>query len=164
MTDRLGHDRRYAIDSTFSQRELKWKPRHSFEQGLAETIQWYSDNQSWWQPVARARGTILVIGLSGSDFSQLSAFFLGTTDELVEHVPCDLLDRWIATADQIRMKPWVSALNAQVGAVVGAIGGSEAGEVVVQSPAPLVSTGIEDPGPADGLVDCHRPVRPPAKG
>ena len=51
VTDRLGHDRRYAIDSTFSQRELKWKPRHSFEQGLAETIQWYSDNQSWWQPL-----------------------------------------------------------------------------------------------------------------
>lgn len=56
VTDRLGHDRRYAIDSTFSQRELKWKPRHSFQQGLAETIQWYSDNQSWWQPLLERAG------------------------------------------------------------------------------------------------------------
>ena len=48
VEDRLGHDRRYAIDSGFAQRELNWKPRHSFEQGLAETIQWYVDNQSWW--------------------------------------------------------------------------------------------------------------------
>ena len=51
VTDRLGHDRRYAIDSSFAQRELKWKPRNNFEEGLAETIQWYIDNQSWWQPL-----------------------------------------------------------------------------------------------------------------
>src|SRR6267143_1051098 len=51
VTDRLGHDRRYAIDSSFSQRELNWKPRHNFEAGLAETIQWYIDNQAWWQPL-----------------------------------------------------------------------------------------------------------------
>ncbi len=56
MTDRLGHDRRYAIDSSFSQRELNWKPRHNFEEGLAETIQWYIDNQSWWQPLLERAG------------------------------------------------------------------------------------------------------------
>src|SRR4030095_12448803 len=38
VTDRLGHDRRYAIDSSFSERELNWKARHNFERGLAETI------------------------------------------------------------------------------------------------------------------------------
>jgi dTDP-glucose 4,6-dehydratase len=38
VTDRLGHDRRYAIDSSFAQRELKWKPRHSFKEGLEATI------------------------------------------------------------------------------------------------------------------------------
>jgi dTDP-glucose 4,6-dehydratase len=51
VEDRLGHDRRYAIDSSFAQRELNWKARKDFEQGLAETIQWYIDNQSWWQPL-----------------------------------------------------------------------------------------------------------------
>jgi dTDP-glucose 4,6-dehydratase len=51
VTDRLGHDRRYAIDSSFSQSELNWKPRHNFEAGLDETIQWYIDNPSWWQPL-----------------------------------------------------------------------------------------------------------------
>src|SRR5437763_358264 len=56
VTDRLGHDRRYAIDSSFSERELNWKPRHNFEVGLAETIQWYIDNQSWWQPLLERAG------------------------------------------------------------------------------------------------------------
>jgi dTDP-glucose 4,6-dehydratase len=48
VTDRLGHDRRYAIDSSFAQRELKWKPRKNFKEGLDATIQWYIDNPSWW--------------------------------------------------------------------------------------------------------------------
>src|SRR5258707_9502776 len=50
VTDRLGHDRRYSIDSSFSNRELKWKRRHNFEQGRDETSQWYIDNRSCWQP------------------------------------------------------------------------------------------------------------------
>jgi dTDP-glucose 4,6-dehydratase len=49
VTDRLGHDRRYAIDSSFAQRELKWKPRKNFKDGLDATIQWYIDNPSWWE-------------------------------------------------------------------------------------------------------------------
>jgi dTDP-glucose 4,6-dehydratase len=56
VTDRLGHDRRYAIDSSFAQRELKWKPRRKFEEGLVETIQWYKDHQSWWQPLLERAG------------------------------------------------------------------------------------------------------------
>ena len=56
VPDRLGHDRRYAIDSSFAQRELKWKPRRNFEEGLAETIQWYIDNPSWWQPLLERAG------------------------------------------------------------------------------------------------------------
>ena len=51
VTDRLGHDRRYAIDSSLAERELNWKPRSNFKDGLDETIQWYIDNQSWWQPL-----------------------------------------------------------------------------------------------------------------
>jgi dTDP-glucose 4,6-dehydratase len=51
VTDRLGHDRRYAIDSSLVQKELKWKPRRDFEKGLDETIEWYRDNLTWWQPL-----------------------------------------------------------------------------------------------------------------
>jgi dTDP-glucose 4,6-dehydratase len=56
VEDRLGHDRRYAIDSSFAQRELKWKPRKDFEEGIDATIQWYIDNQSWWQPLLERAG------------------------------------------------------------------------------------------------------------
>ena len=47
VTDRPGHDRRYAIDSTKMGAELSWKPVETFETGLRKTIQWYLDNQSW---------------------------------------------------------------------------------------------------------------------
>jgi dTDP-glucose 4,6-dehydratase len=47
VKDRLGHDRRYAIDATKIQKELGWVPAHTFEQGIRETVQWYLDNQVW---------------------------------------------------------------------------------------------------------------------
>ena len=47
VKDRLGHDRRYAIDSSKIQSELGWKPKYTFETGIKETIQWYLDNQNW---------------------------------------------------------------------------------------------------------------------
>jgi dTDP-glucose 4,6-dehydratase len=50
VTDRLGHDRRYAIDSTKIQNELMWKPQIKMEQGLIDTIGWYLDNEAWWRP------------------------------------------------------------------------------------------------------------------
>ena len=51
VKDRPGHDRRYAIDSSKIQDELGWKPRYTFETGIAETIQWYLDNKEWWEKV-----------------------------------------------------------------------------------------------------------------
>ncbi len=51
VTDRLGHDRRYAIDNRKIQRELGWKPAHEFESALAATVQWYLDNRSWWMDI-----------------------------------------------------------------------------------------------------------------
>jgi dTDP-glucose 4,6-dehydratase len=51
VTDRPGHDRRYAIDSTKLRTELGWKPLHDLEKGLAETIEWYRHNESWWREV-----------------------------------------------------------------------------------------------------------------
>ena len=56
VTDRLGHDRRYAIDSSFAQRELNWKPLHSFREGLESTIDWYLHNLDWWQPLLERTG------------------------------------------------------------------------------------------------------------
>jgi dTDP-glucose 4,6-dehydratase len=51
VTDRAGHDLRYAIDSTRLRKELGWAPRYAdFEAGLAATIAWYRDNESWWAP------------------------------------------------------------------------------------------------------------------
>ena len=47
VTDRLGHDRRYAIDSSKIQNDLGWSPKYTFEVGIKETIQWYLDNQDW---------------------------------------------------------------------------------------------------------------------
>ena len=49
VTDRPGHDRRYAIDSTKIKSELGWKPKHSFKKGLERTVQWYIKNQSLWK-------------------------------------------------------------------------------------------------------------------
>ena len=47
VTDRPGHDRRYAIDSSKLQNELAWQPQETFESGIKKTIQWYLDNQTW---------------------------------------------------------------------------------------------------------------------
>lgn len=52
VTDRAGHDLRYAIDPTPLREELGWRPAHTdFEAGLRATIAWYRDNQSWWAPL-----------------------------------------------------------------------------------------------------------------
>lgn len=51
VDDRLGHDRRYAIDSSKIQNELGWKPEYTFETGIKETINWYLDNQDWIEQV-----------------------------------------------------------------------------------------------------------------
>ncbi|MEK3772668.1 dTDP-glucose 4,6-dehydratase [Paenibacillus sp. FSL R5-0887] len=48
VQDRLGHDRRYGIDPTKITKELGWKPNHTFETGIKETIKWYLDNKEWW--------------------------------------------------------------------------------------------------------------------
>ncbi len=47
VADRPGHDRRYAIDASKLQSELGWAPAHSFEQGIADTVDWYLENQDW---------------------------------------------------------------------------------------------------------------------
>ena len=56
VTDRPGHDFRYAIDSSKIQRELDRKPQHSLEVGLRQTIQWYLENQLWWKYILGGDG------------------------------------------------------------------------------------------------------------
>ena len=51
VTDRPGHDRRYAIDATKINRDLGWKPAETFETGIRKTVQWYLDNQEWVQNI-----------------------------------------------------------------------------------------------------------------
>ena len=51
VTDRAGHDVRYAIDASKIQRELGWTPQETFDSGIRKTVQWYLDNQAWWQRV-----------------------------------------------------------------------------------------------------------------
>src|SRR6187549_1637029 len=51
VPDRPGHDRRYLLDASKIQRELGWSPEVGFEDGLRDTVEWYSSNRPWWQPL-----------------------------------------------------------------------------------------------------------------
>lgn len=51
VTDRPGHDMRYAIDAGKIERELGWRPQETFESGLRKTVQWYLENESWWRSI-----------------------------------------------------------------------------------------------------------------
>lgn len=53
VSDRPGHDLRYAVDFRRAQQELGWKPEISFEDGLRQAVQWYVENQDWWRPIKR---------------------------------------------------------------------------------------------------------------
>lgn len=55
VPDRLGHDRRYAIDGSKLKRELGWQPAETFERAIVKTVRWYLDNPQWWEKIA-ARG------------------------------------------------------------------------------------------------------------
>ena len=64
VTDRPGHDLRYAIDANKIQNHLGWKPQETFETGLRKTVEWYLDNRNWWQRVSDGsyRGERLGLG------------------------------------------------------------------------------------------------------
>jgi dTDP-glucose 4,6-dehydratase len=55
VTDRPGHDRRYAMKPDKIERELGWRPQLPFERGLAETVDWYLDHAAWWQGIMARR-------------------------------------------------------------------------------------------------------------
>ena len=52
VADRPGHDHRYAMDTTKLNAELGWRPEHTFDAGLAQTVQWYLDRRAWWERVS----------------------------------------------------------------------------------------------------------------
>ena len=53
IDDRLGHDKRYAINSEKLLNEHNWKPKIKFEEGLKSTVKWYLMNSSWWEPIIK---------------------------------------------------------------------------------------------------------------
>ncbi len=63
VPDRPGHDRRYAIDASKIRRELGWTPRHTFESGLGETVQWYLEHREWCEAVQAGRYDRTRLGL-----------------------------------------------------------------------------------------------------
>jgi dTDP-glucose 4,6-dehydratase len=65
VTDRPGHDHRYAIDPSKIERELGWTAQESFDSGIARTINWYLENESWWRPLVEEKGAVQRIGLKG---------------------------------------------------------------------------------------------------
>ena len=62
VTDRPGHDLRYAIDSTKIRTELGWKPKQDHESGFRKTVEWYLENQEWWQEILDRRVSLGEIG------------------------------------------------------------------------------------------------------
>ena len=56
VTDRPGHDHRYAIDPTRIRTELGWRPSVTVEEGLYRTVEWYLNNRDWWQPLLDREG------------------------------------------------------------------------------------------------------------
>jgi dTDP-glucose 4,6-dehydratase len=66
VTDRPGHDQRYAIDASKIRTTLSWLPSVTFEQGIGRTVQWYLENRSWWQDILEARYATQRLGVASN--------------------------------------------------------------------------------------------------
>ena len=64
VTDRPGHDARYAIDPTRIRQELGWRPSVTLDEGLRRTVRWYLDNEAWWRPLQARQGFGQRLGVS----------------------------------------------------------------------------------------------------
>ena len=63
VTDRPGHDFRYAIDASKIRRDLGWQPSVTLDEGLRRTVRWYLDNRDWWQAIEARGHTLDRLGL-----------------------------------------------------------------------------------------------------
>jgi dTDP-glucose 4,6-dehydratase len=63
VTDRPGHDARYAIDPTRIREELGWRPSVTVEEGLERTVEWYLNNEAWWRPLQARAGVGVRLGV-----------------------------------------------------------------------------------------------------
>ncbi len=115
VTDRPGHDKRYAIDASKLEQELGWRARETFDTGLRKTVEWYLDNEQWWKPLRdkvysgerlgllplkRKQGDvrpILVIGKTGQVASALDARGFGD----VPHVALGREDADLASPEML---------------------------------------------------------------
>jgi dTDP-glucose 4,6-dehydratase len=64
VTDRPGHDQRYAIDASKIRRDLGWEPSVTFEEGIERTVRWFLDNQPWWQAILDGRYATQRLGVA----------------------------------------------------------------------------------------------------
>ena len=55
VDDRPGHDFRYSLDSTKTQKELRWSPKISVDEGLEKTVKWYMENKEWWKNISQEK-------------------------------------------------------------------------------------------------------------
>ena len=120
MTDRKGHDMRYAIDPTKIHDELGWLPETKFEDGIKKTIKWYLDNKPWWENIingeyqqyyekmARIMGFKVLLcdpyreaEEGGSQFCSLE-YLLANSDIVSLHVPLDDSTKGMANEDFFR--------------------------------------------------------------
>ncbi len=65
VTDRPGHDARYAIDATRARGELGWRPEVDLDEGLRRTVRWFLDNEAWWRPLQLRQGVGVRLGRAG---------------------------------------------------------------------------------------------------
>lgn len=70
VTDRPGHDLRYAIDPTKLETELGWKPKYTFETGIRQTIDWYLENREWWENIISGEYANYFEKMYGEDLSE----------------------------------------------------------------------------------------------
>jgi dTDP-glucose 4,6-dehydratase len=70
VTDRPGHDARYAIDATRAEQEIGWRAQETFDTGLARTVQWYLENRAWWAPMRESRYAGERLGLESAGASR----------------------------------------------------------------------------------------------
>jgi dTDP-glucose 4,6-dehydratase len=65
VSDRPGHDRRYAVDASKLARELGWRPQEDLKSGIAKTVRWYLENMDWWQPILNETYQLQRLGAEG---------------------------------------------------------------------------------------------------